>query len=139
MSDPSRRLVSDSRTAESGDYDALYKSYVHLSKEVENLSTIREIALATGTSIELSEILPVIASVVQGALDVRKLTLYEWDKRASIARPLVAQHGRDLITMDRLAEDAIEVEGSTFGGVLTSGAPFIANSEYECDVYIPLI
>jgi diguanylate cyclase (GGDEF)-like protein len=131
--------VSDPRTAETGEYDALYKSYVHLTKEVENLSTIREIALAIGTSIELSEILPTIATVVQGALGVRKLTLYEWDKRASIGKPLVAQHGRDLITMDRLAEDQIEIEGSTFGGVLTGGAPVIANSEYECDAYIPLI
>ena len=124
---------------QSGDYDSLYQSYIALHKDVDHLSTVREIGLAIKSSIELSEVLPIIANVVQGALDVSKLTIYELRERNTTAVPVVAKYGRDLITRDRLEEESVYVEGSPIKEAITDRVPVIVNTEYQSSAFVPLI
>lgn len=120
------------------DYDALHRDYVLLQRQVDDLSAIREIGLAINSSIELHEALPTIANVVHGALDVRKLTIYEFQGR-SAARPVIAKYGRDLITRERLDEDAAPLQGTPLGEAVSTRAPVVLNSDYGSEAYIPLI
>lgn len=98
-----------------GDFDALYRRNMQLVRQVDHLSTLREIGLAITETLELHEALPIIANVVQGALDVRRLTLYEISRDGRVLQPLVAKYGRDLITRERLAEDTLPAAGTRFG------------------------
>lgn len=123
----------------SGDYDSLYQSYMALNKDVDHLSTLREIGLAINSSIELSEVLPIIANVVQGALDVSRLTIFELHERNTKAVPVVAKYGRDLITRDRLEEESLYVENSPIEEAITDRAPIFVNTEYQSSAFVPLI
>ncbi len=120
-----------------GDYDSLYKNYIAVLKEVDHLSTLREIALAINSTIELEEILPTIAYVVQGALDIRKLTIYELAP-GGIAVPVIAKFGRDLIKRDRLEGETVHVEGTPFGDAIATRMPVLLNSDYNSGAYVPL-
>lgn len=122
-----------------GDYDSLYRDYIATLKEVDHLSTLREIALAINTSLELSEILPTIAGVVHGALDVNRITLYETDLREGVARPLVAKFGRDLITRERLAEEELRLERHPIRDAIETRMPVLLNTADHSALYIPLI
>lgn len=122
-----------------GDYDALYRSYISLLKDVDHLSTLREIALSVNTSIELDEVLPTIATVVQGALEVRKITLYLLEESGSVARPVVARFGRDLIAKDRIEEETVHVKGAPLGDALSTRMPIVLNTSYQSAAYVPLL
>lgn len=92
--------------------EALHRQNVALRRQVDHLSTLREIGLAISATLELNQTLPIIANVVQGALDVRRLTLYEPLPKNTGFRPLIAKFGNDLITPDRLAEETLPWQGA---------------------------
>ncbi|MCH7960618.1 MAG: sensor domain-containing diguanylate cyclase [Candidatus Hydrogenedentes bacterium] len=123
----------------SGDYDALYRNYVLLQKEIDHLSILREIALAINSSIELSEVLPVIAEVVQGALEVSRLTIYELDDRSTLAKPIVAKFGDDLIEHERLQEESMQLVGTPLGQAIRTRVPVLVNTEVQSAAFIPLL
>lgn len=122
-----------------GDFDALYRRNMQLVRQVDHLSTLREIGLAITETLELHEALPIIANVVQGALDVRRLTLYELSKDGRAFQPLVAKYGKDLITRERLAEDTLPAKGSRFGKALDSRVVELEWDGNRAAALIPLI
>jgi diguanylate cyclase (GGDEF)-like protein len=122
-----------------GDYDALHRRNLALMKQVDHLSTLREIGLAISGSLELSEALHVIANVVQGALDVRRLTIYQLDPEDNVFRPIVAKYGNDLITQDRLEEESAPRRGSPLGEAIDSRAVTLVNGPNQSEAYVPLI
>lgn len=123
----------------SGDYDALHRNYLLLQKEIDHLSILREIALAINSSIELSEVLPVIAQVVQGALDVNRLTIYELDGRSTLAKPIVAKFDEDLIDAERLEEESMQLVGTPLGQAIRTRVPVLLNTETQSAAFIPLL
>lgn len=126
-------------TASSGDYEALYRSYLAALKQVDHLSTLREIGLAINATLDLDDTLRQIAEVVQGALDVGRLTLYQPDADGSTAHPVVAKYGRDLITKDRLEEERVSLHGSLLGECMRSRQVILDTSPIETAAYVPLI
>ena len=123
----------------SGDYDALYRNYLMLQKEIDHLSILREIALAINSSIELSEVLPVIAQVVQGALDVSRLTIYELDGQSTLAKPIVAKFDDDLIDSERLEEESMQLVGTPLGQAIRTRVPVLLNTKTQSAAFIPLL
>jgi len=121
------------------DYESLYRSYVALLRQVEQLSTLREIGLAINSTLELDDALKSIANVVQGALDVQRLTIFVLDKETRVARPVIAKYGRDLIEKARLQEDAVPLDGSPLGRALDSHAVVITSDAYQSSACVPLI
>ncbi len=121
------------------DYQALHRDYVHLLKQVEHLSTLREIGLAVNSTLEMDEMLSIIAQVVQGALDVRRLTIYDLDTRGGVARPLIAKYGADPIGKDRLQEEAVPLKGSPIGDLVTTRRVLLCQDALRSEAYVPLI
>ena len=107
------------------DFEALYRQNVALRREVDHLSTLREIGLAISGSLEKAETMRLIAEVVQGALDVQRLTIYEFDSDRDALCPTVAKYGEDLITAERLEEDRVTRRKSSLWEVFDhpQGAP----------------
>jgi two-component system, cell cycle response regulator len=122
-----------------GDYESLYRSYLAALKQVDHLSTLREIGLAINATLELDDALRQIAEVVQGALDVGRLTIYLPDAGGATAHPVIAKYGRDLITKDRLEEERVAVAGSHLGDAIKSRQVIIDTSPIETAAYVPLI
>jgi diguanylate cyclase (GGDEF)-like protein len=122
-----------------GDFDLLYRRNMQLVRQVDHLSTLREIGLAITESLELHEALPIIANVVQGALDVRRLTLYELTKDGKCLQPLVAKYGQDLIGRQRLAEDTLPAKDSRFGNALERQVVTLRSSGGRAEAVIPLV
>ncbi len=122
-----------------GDFDVLYRRNMQLVRQVDHLSTLREIGLAITETLELHEALPIIANVVQGALDVRRLTLYELSQDGDSLQPLVAKYGKDLIDRERLAEDTVPARGSRFGDVLRERVVALSYRAGHAEALIPLI
>ncbi len=122
-----------------GDYESLYRSYTALARQVDHLSTLREIGLAISHSLELDETLTDIANVVQGALDVRRLTIFELDKEGQVVRPIIAKYGDDLISKERLEEEAGPLAGTPFGDVLQSKTTLLVSSDFQNAAYVPLV
>ena len=121
------------------DYESLYKSYVSLLDQVDQLSTLRDIATAVSSTIEMDEVLPLIATVVQSALDVSKIIIFRLDEGGLTCKPVVAKFGNDLISEDRLAEETTPVRGAPMGEALESRRPLIDNTQYASSVLVPLI
>ena len=121
-----------------GDYDRLYRHYMHLTKQVDHLSTLREIGLAINVSLEFDETLPIIANVVQGALDVRRLTIYTLHPEEDTLKPVIAKYGEDLITQERLEEESAPRRGSPFGEAIDSRAVVLVNEGPRSEAFVPL-
>ncbi len=121
-----------------GDYERLYRQHVALMKEVDRLSTLREVALTVGGSLELNEALPLIANVVQGALDLRRLTIYTLSEDQTSLRPIVAKYGDDLITADRLEEDYEPRRGTPLGRALDTRAVILEHAGEHSSAFVPL-
>ena len=126
-------------TASSGDYEELYRSYLAALKQLDHLSTLREIGLAINATLELHDTLRQIADVVQGALDVGRLTLYLPDADGHTAHPVVAKYGRDLIGKDRLEEEQVTLHGSLLGESMRTHQVILDTSPIESAAYVPLI
>ncbi|HEO69624.1 MAG TPA: sensor domain-containing diguanylate cyclase [Candidatus Hydrogenedentes bacterium] len=121
------------------DYEVLYKQCLALRQQVEHLAVLREISLAVNASLELNETLPIVANVVQSALEVRRLTLYELEKDGVRARPIVAKYGGDLIERSRLEEEYVHVAGTPFEGAVRTRQVALVETAYERRAYVPLI
>lgn len=121
------------------DYETLLRRTIALSRQVDHLSILREIGLAVNASLQLSETLPIIANVVQGALDVRRLTIYEWERGAAQLRPAIAKYGDDLIGRERLAEESIQASGAAIEETLRTLQVILSNTPDENRAYVPLI
>ncbi|MBI2423242.1 MAG: sensor domain-containing diguanylate cyclase [Candidatus Hydrogenedentes bacterium] len=130
---------ADHSTGPGADFEALYRRTMQLVRQVDQLSTLREISLAVNASLELAETLPIVANVVHGALDVRRITIYEFRPKEDTLQPLIAKYGSDLITASRLEEDAVPREGSHFGDAIANHAVILVNDIPQPEVYIPLI
>lgn len=128
-----------SKSSTAGDYDSLYQSYLDLLDQVDHLSILREIGSAVNSTLELEEVLPTIATVVQSALDVSKITIYQIDKGGLTSRPIIAKYGSDLISKERLVEEQAQVRGAPMGNALDSRKPLIINTQYSSSAYVPLI
>lgn len=122
-----------------GDYASLHRRNQMLTRQVDQLSMLRELGLTINRSLELSQTLPDIANVVQGALEVRRLTIYELAEEARELRPVVAKYGDDLIGRDRLAEDALRYRGTPFEEALESGRVVFVDVISVHQVYVPLL
>lgn len=120
-------------------YEALYRSYMALVRDVDHLAILREISLAVNATLELNEVLPIIAAVVQGALEVKRLTVFEIDPEHGIARPVVAKYGSDLIRRSRLEEEAEHLDGSELGLAAQALRVRIANTPYGSTAHVPLV
>ncbi len=131
--------MASGRSDLGGDFDALYRRNMQLVRQVDHLSTLREISLAITETLELHEALPIIANVVQGALDVSRLTLYELTKDGRHLQPLVAKYGRDLINRERLAEDTLSVKGTRLGTVLASRMVTLEWDGNHATALVPLV
>lgn len=121
------------------DYESLYQSYVTLRKQVEHLSTVREIGLAIYSTLDLQETLTLIANVVQGALDVRRLTIYEVDQREGTATPAIAKYGNDLIGKDRLDDESVPLARTPFGAALAERRVILESGALGSVAYVPLM
>jgi len=122
-----------------GDYESLYRRNLELSKQVDHLSTLREVGLAVSGSLELSETLTIVAHVVQGALELRRMTIFELDTADDAFRPIVAKYGSDLITEDRLKEESARRRGSPLGEAVDSRSVVLVNTPHQNAAYVPLI
>lgn len=123
----------------SSDYDALHKQNVQLRRQVEHLSILREIGLAISASLDLNETLQIIANVVQGALDVKRVTIFEIEKTEDVLRPVVARYGSDLITRARLEEEVVPHRGTPHGEALAQKHVVLVNQPPKCAAYVPLL
>jgi diguanylate cyclase (GGDEF)-like protein len=121
------------------DYESLHRNYLALLRQVDHLSTLREIALAINSTLDINETLPLIANVVQGALDVSKLTIFQFDEDGLAARPVIAKYGRDLIGKDRLDEESAIVRGTPLGQVAESRSVVLVCDDLHNAAYIPLV
>lgn len=121
------------------DYEALYRRYIALRRQVEHLSALREIGLAVNSSLELSETLPIIANVVQGALEIRRLTIYSLSMEENLARPMVAKYGNDLIGHERLIEDSRSIPGTPVEQAIQDKKVILKETPYQHQAYVPLI
>ena len=110
-----------------------------MRKQIDHLSTLREVGLAISGSLELHTTLPIIANVLQGALDIRRLTIYEYDKADNLLHPIVAKYGSDLITRERLEEESIPVRGTSLGEALESRTVLRLDTPQSNEAYVPLI
>mgnify|MGYP002631346638 CR=1 FL=1 len=122
-----------------GDFEVLYRQNAQLIRQIEHLSTLREIGLALSGTLDLNETLEIIAHVVQGALDVQRLTIYEAQQQEGRLRPIIAKYGRDLITRERLVEDSLPLYGSPLGDTLDRGKVQLEDHNEGGDALIPLI
>jgi diguanylate cyclase (GGDEF)-like protein len=122
-----------------GDFEALHRRNLQLSRQVDHLSTLREIGLAISGTLDLNDTLQVIANVVQGALDVKRFTLYEFTKDGVGFRPIVAKYGDDLITRDRLEEESAPRKGSTMGKAADLRMVILNNTPVSNEVCVPII
>lgn len=132
-------MARPTRARLGGDYASLHRQNQLLAKQVDQLSMLREIALAINRSLELSKTLPDIANVVQGALDVRRLTIYELDRESDRLRPIIAKYGTDLITQERLEEESVPYHGTTFDEVLSRGVVALVGEGRRREAYVPLM
>ncbi len=121
-----------------GDYESLYRQNIELRRQVDQLSTMREIGLAIYASLEWGETLPAIANVVQGALEVRRLTIYELENRGDILKPVIAKYGADLIGQSRLEGETEPCRGTPFGRAIDNRAPVLENEPHRSTAYVPL-
>ncbi len=103
------------------------------------MSTLREIGLAISGSLEMSETLSIIAHVVQGALDVRRLTLYTPAQEGDSLQPVVAKYGNDLITKDRLEEEFEPRKGSVLGKTMESRSVTLQHLPGTARALVPLV
>jgi diguanylate cyclase (GGDEF)-like protein len=122
-----------------GSYDTLYRQNLELSRQVDHLSTLREIGLAISGSLEMTETLAVISNVVQGALDVSRLTIYELTPDGEAFRPLVAKYGNDLITRERLEEESTPRRGTPLGETVDSRSVVFVSDVHQSSAYVPLL
>ena len=122
-----------------GAFEALQRENQRLARQVDHLSILREIALAISGTLELNEVLGIIANVVQGALDVKRLTIYETDKEEGVFRPAAAKYGLDLIGRERLEEDTISLHGSRFGETLKKRTVRMSHDAHLDEAVVPLI
>jgi len=129
----------DRENVQGGDYESLYASYLDLAKQVDHLSTLREIGLAVNSTLDLNEALTTIAKVVQGALDVRRVTIFQLDREAGVLRPAIARYGDDLITKERLNEEDVSLYGNPMGEAIESHRVILVASDIQDAAYIPLI
>lgn len=132
-------MARQSRPRLGGDYASLHRSNQALTRQVDQLSMLREIGLAINRSLELALTLPEIANVVQGALEVRRLSIYELRKEEKRLRPIIAKYGNDLITADRLEEESIPFQGTPFDDALNTGTVILIDEEQRREAYIPLM
>lgn len=121
------------------DFEVMYRRNLDLIRQVDHLSTVREIGLAISASLDLNESLPTIANVVQGALDIRKLTLFELCEDEQLFRPIIAKHGSDLISRDRLEEESAPRHGSFLGEAVDTGSVLLQNGPSGAEAYVPLV
>jgi len=121
------------------DYESLYLSYVALNRELDHLSTLREIGLAINSSLDLNETFTIIASVVHGALEVGRLTIFQVEKDGMTAQPVIAKYGDDLIDRERLKEEATPLAGNPLGDALRSRKAVLINTQWQTAAYVPLI
>ena len=122
-----------------GDYETLYRRYMELTREVDHLSTLREIGLAISGSLEMSETLPIIANVVQGALDVRRLTILTPDRAGGLLLPVIAKYGGDLITRERLEEESEPRKGSPAGQAMDTRTVVLTHAGGANQAFVPLV
>ena len=121
------------------DYESLYLSYVALNREVDHLSTLREIGLAINSSLDLNETFTIIANVVHGALDIGRLTIFQIGTDGKTAQPVIAKYGQDLIDCERLKEEAMPLAGNPIGDALRSRKAILINTQWQTAAYVPLI
>lgn len=121
------------------DYEALYRRNLALIRQVDQLSVLREISLAVNASLELNETLPVIVNVVQGALDIRRVTIFALDRAAGLFRPMAAKYGDDLILADRLEEEHEPRHGTALGRALDARTVLLENTALRRTAYVPLL
>ena len=120
-------------------FEALYRQNMVLRGQVEQLSTLREISLAISGSLEKSDAMRLIVEVVQGALDVLCVTIYENDAENQCLRPSVAKYDRDLITADHLEEEVVPWNQPPFDEALQGRRIVVRHSEDDSEAYVPLI
>lgn len=123
----------------SADYEALHKQHVQLRRQLEHLSILREIGLAISASLELGETLQLIVNVVQGALDVKRVTIFETDPDTDALRPVAAKYGSDLITRERLEEDLVPRRGTPHGDALAAKSVLLVQRPPKSEAYVPLL
>lgn len=123
----------------SAEYDALHRQNVQLRRQLEHLSILREIGLAISASLELSETFQIIVNVVQGALDVKRVTIFEIDKDSGDLRPVIARYGSDLITRERLEEELISRRGTPHGDALAQRSVVLVQQPPKSAAYVPLL
>jgi diguanylate cyclase (GGDEF)-like protein len=121
------------------DYEALYRRNLALMRQLDQLSILREISLAVNASLELSETLPVIVNVVQGALDVRRVTIFALDRAGAVFRPVAAKYGDDLILAERLEEEHEPRHGTALGRALDARTVLLENTALRRTAYVPLL
>jgi len=132
-------MAQRSRARLGGDYQSLHRQNQVLARQVDQLSMLREIGLVINRSLELAQTLPDIAHVVQGTLEVRRLTIFELDEGQNRLRPVIAKYGDDLITADRLEEESALFRGTPFEEALHSGAVVLVHEQHRREAYIPLM
>ncbi len=120
-------------------YERLYRSYVSAQKQVEKLSTLREITLSINSTLDLNETLRLVVDTVCDALDVRRVMVYIHEAARGILQPVVARFGNDLITEDRLKEDNLKSTEGIYGEAIRHRRVVVSQSKFESVAAVPLI
>lgn len=121
------------------DYESLYRNYLALMRQVDHLSMLREIGLAVASTLDLDEMLKTIAEVVQGALEVRKLTIYQIDGATGTAQAVIAKFGEDRIGKERLVGEVINLRGTPAGDSLQTRRVVLVQDAIRSEAFVPLI
>lgn len=129
--------LSDSRIG--SDYRSLHVRNLELMRQVDHLSTLREIGLAISASLEMRETLPLIVNVLQGALDVRRVTIYEYREEEERFQPLIAKYAADLISTERLEEESAPFRGSPLGACVEERRVRLDDTPGQIAAYVPLM
>mgnify|MGYP000923020955 CR=1 FL=1 len=79
-------------------YEALLRQNQELLRQVDRLSTLREVSLAVTSSLVLDEVLPLAGTIMQASLEARRIAIYEYDSAEDLFRAIyINQQGKDML------------------------------------------
>jgi diguanylate cyclase (GGDEF)-like protein len=132
--------MTSEKNVRNGEFEILYRQNIDLRRQVDQLSTLREIGLAISGTLEMSETLPLIVQVVQGAADVRRVTIFEpVPEDSHLMQPVIAQYGGDLIGPERLEEETVYRQGTPLGEAMESREVILLETQHRNAAWVPLI
>ncbi len=128
--------MSDSRIGE--DYASLLRRIRTLERQVDDLSILREVGLAVSSTLDLNEALNTIVNVVQGALEVKRIAVYQYYKKDASLHPLIAKHEFELLDPEQLREEVLTGGGNPLARSLETRSVYLGEDGQVSEAFVPL-